>query len=282
MDCFPPSYPSLNFSNEDESQGHSEWNSLALDQSLIPDPPQDIPNDLETLFTPEQVSALLAACDAGLPEDPYPTELSADYLTLPAWEVPNFAEHSNPPIEDHQAFIPPTLHPLMMSPTTYRNGFGDPILPFHYGAYDSPGSCGTTSHTPPADSSVCSLSDPLSQYSYPIAQHAQSQTPHPWHLVSTPDYSPFAASSRSSVTSVSTVSEQPIKKHRCQICGRAFQRQTTLSQHQITHTGERPYACPVSGCDKAFTTASNAKRHAKTHFRISHGFHHVSSPPGPY
>ncbi|KAG0146992.1 hypothetical protein CROQUDRAFT_670801 [Cronartium quercuum f. sp. fusiforme G11] len=87
-------------------------------------------------------------------------------------------------------------------------------------------------------------------------------------------------SSSSSVSSPSQGSQLPTKRYGCQICGRAFQRQTTLTQHQITHTGERPYGCPVAGCDKAFTTASNAKRHAKTHYRTP--LHHAHHGTGLY
>jgi len=55
------------------------------------------------------------------------------------------------------------------------------------------------------------------------------------------------------------------KPHICQECGKSFPRLTSLTQHKLTHNGERPFPCGFEGCDKSFTTSSNMKRHWKTH-----------------
>ncbi|POV96364.1 hypothetical protein PSHT_15187 [Puccinia striiformis] len=52
----------------------------------------------------------------------------------------------------------------------------------------------------------------------------------------------------------------------CPECGKSFPRLTSLTQHKITHNGERPFRCGFEGCTKSFTTSSNTKRHWKTHF----------------
>ncbi|KAA1065601.1 hypothetical protein PGT21_004565 [Puccinia graminis f. sp. tritici] len=57
-----------------------------------------------------------------------------------------------------------------------------------------------------------------------------------------------------------------LKPHICPECGKSFPRLTSLTQHKITHNGERPFRCGFEGCTKSFTTSSNSKRHWKTHF----------------
>lgn len=53
----------------------------------------------------------------------------------------------------------------------------------------------------------------------------------------------------------------------CLICGREFHYKHVLQNHERTHTGEKPFACPEPNCQKRFTR----DHHLKTHMRLHTG-----------
>lgn len=55
------------------------------------------------------------------------------------------------------------------------------------------------------------------------------------------------------------------KMHQCSICLKIFPRPSGLNTHMNSHSGAKPYKCPVPSCDRHFAVRSNAKRHLKTH-----------------
>jgi hypothetical protein len=55
------------------------------------------------------------------------------------------------------------------------------------------------------------------------------------------------------------------KMHTCSICQKSFPRPSGLRTHMNSHSGDKPYKCPVPSCAKSFTVRSNAKRHIRTH-----------------
>ncbi|KAK3336653.1 hypothetical protein B0T19DRAFT_437392 [Cercophora scortea] len=59
----------------------------------------------------------------------------------------------------------------------------------------------------------------------------------------------------------------------CQTCSKAFSRPSSLRIHSHSHTGEKPFKCPHTGCGKAFSVRSNMKRHE----RGCHSFESSSS-----
>jgi uncharacterized Zn-finger protein len=61
-----------------------------------------------------------------------------------------------------------------------------------------------------------------------------------------------------------TVSSTP-KRYKCNVCQKRFTRPSSLQTHTYSHTGEKPFKCPVEGCGRHFSVVSNLRRHQKIH-----------------
>ena len=53
------------------------------------------------------------------------------------------------------------------------------------------------------------------------------------------------------------------RKYICQVCSKAFDRNTSLTRHMLTHTREKPFKCQL--CEKAFSQNAHLKRHILIH-----------------
>nr|XP_054920025.1 zinc finger protein 22-like isoform X2 [Dermacentor andersoni] len=53
------------------------------------------------------------------------------------------------------------------------------------------------------------------------------------------------------------------KKHKCETCSKEFHRAEVLTQHNRTHTNERPHKCQM--CNKSFRRSSHLDEHKRTH-----------------
>ncbi|KAF9010493.1 hypothetical protein BDQ17DRAFT_1187279, partial [Cyathus striatus] len=54
-------------------------------------------------------------------------------------------------------------------------------------------------------------------------------------------------------------------KYECSYCGKGFTRPSSLKIHLNSHTGEKPFVCPVENCGRSFSVLSNMRRHARVH-----------------
>lgn len=69
-------------------------------------------------------------------------------------------------------------------------------------------------------------------------------------------------------------SSRPTPRHEsagvvCEYCGKVCSRPSNYVVHLRTHTGERPFQCPVEGCGKDFAVRSNLNRHLRATHQVS-------------
>ncbi|OMJ91490.1 hypothetical protein SteCoe_5982 [Stentor coeruleus] len=62
------------------------------------------------------------------------------------------------------------------------------------------------------------------------------------------------------------------KKFKCNFCQRGLASRQNLKEHIYTHTGEKPYRCPVTGCNATFRQGTHLSVHRKTeHVQVLEG-----------
>jgi hypothetical protein len=75
--------------------------------------------------------------------------------------------------------------------------------------------------------------------------------------------------SKKTRSSAGPLRRSPERKHACLVCRKLFLRPSSLETHKRTHTGEKPFPCPVENCSRNtdgnwFSVRSNMTRHIKS------------------
>ncbi|CAL1270276.1 unnamed protein product [Larinioides sclopetarius] len=142
------------------------------------------------------------------------------------------------------------------SPTATSASPRKPSPPFTHPPMSSSSQPSTPTSTPQP---VLNLHSSASGNGTPSHQH-NSTNNNPAHRGS-------SASSTSSkgggVTDAAEGSPKLLKSWSCEFCGKAFRFESNLIVHRRSHTGEKPYKCPI--CTHSCSQASKLKRHMKTH-----------------
>lgn len=134
-----------------------------------------------------------------------------------------------------------------------------------YGAYtSSPGTMSTSSYYSPSEPSTYPGAAPQTLYHQrPLPSNfppqSQMTMPSPQTLPSRNIWEHHHYIS----TNSQSIFPQTQDRYVCSTCNKAFSRPSSLKIHSNSHTGEKPYKCPHTGCGKAFSVRSNMKRHQR-------------------
>ncbi|KAI7907554.1 uncharacterized protein BX663DRAFT_491277 [Cokeromyces recurvatus] len=56
--------------------------------------------------------------------------------------------------------------------------------------------------------------------------------------------------------------------YKCQYCDKSYKKPSKLTEHERSHTGERPFICSYLGCNKSYMRNSHLKVHERSHANI--------------
>ncbi|KAF7728083.1 hypothetical protein EC973_006721 [Apophysomyces ossiformis] len=101
----------------------------------------------------------------------------------------------------------------------------------------------------------------------PLLSNPETPTSTAYFLPCTSQRSPSPPPATSTTSQKS--STPPPKRYGCPICSKKFTRPSSLTTHLYSHTGEKPFKCPIEGCGRNFSVVSNLRRHAKIHYNQS-------------
>lgn len=62
---------------------------------------------------------------------------------------------------------------------------------------------------------------------------------------------------------ISAESPKASRDHQCLVCGKSFAKKVNLVNHELTHSGNKPYCCHI--CDKRFVQLTSLNNHMLTH-----------------
>ncbi|KAJ7496021.1 hypothetical protein B0H11DRAFT_2001533 [Mycena galericulata] len=294
---FPSSFPSPVMSSSSDS-GRSR---RSQERPVLP-PIRDLFRDLSSSRVPPESPALTLARLRVSDEEERPHNVSRPSSTRPpsrsrtdpsTFVYPQPSRFDMAPAPAYDRPRPSSHDPGGSYPTpTFQN---TPLRSMSYDAAQYP-------HPPPAHRSTIPLYDPRhdprgprSQLDYTSPMMGQPQSIPPYYartqppsvpppVISTSMYSsrgedndrtPVARYQSSGMAGFvppdSSTSAGGPSKYECSYCGKGFSRPSSLKIHLNSHTGEKPFVCPVDGCGRHFSVLSNMRRHARVHVTPSIG-----------
>ncbi|OBZ67330.1 Zinc finger protein 18 [Grifola frondosa] len=221
------------------------------------------------------------------PTSPYPP-MSSETSSLGDYQSPRLGPYALPLRRDSMDSVPDPISPSAVPPLVFDGDIGDD--------YDDdsesslPSAASEASRTPYHAANLreantqkdWSRSSFDSTYSTASVQESDASTPQ--HHTRSSDFSrdvdqdTAVLSSDTSQSERQKPSQKKSKMHQCNVCFKMFPRPSGLATHMNSHSGAKPYKCPIPTCTKSFAVRSNAKRHLRTHGIFPTSEHANASP----